>query len=207
MEHYLIELLQNYGYIIVFVWTLLEGETIVILAGFAAYQGYLELKYIIPLAIAGAVIGDQIFFYIGRFKGTQIIARWPKFAARVEHAHMLTERYHGWIIFASRFMYGFRTIIPISFGMSGVSGKKFLLLNLLGAVVWACVFAGGGYLFGGALESFMGNVKKIEVWIVVAVLSVAASFQLYSWYKRRREGRLIVRDQSLPEDSERDLAK
>ena len=81
---FLIELIQSYGYVIVFAGTLLEGETVVALAGFAAHQGYLQLSIIIPVAICGAVIGDQVFFYLGRFKGKGMIAKHPEWQPRIE---------------------------------------------------------------------------------------------------------------------------
>ena len=167
----LIWLIQNYGYALVFVGTFLEGETIVALAGFAAYGGYLKLEYIIPITIAGALLGDQSFFYFGRYKGKKWLSRRPQLEKKVERVHLLVERHHGWIIFGSRFMYGFRAIIPIALGTSRVSGIKFFLLNFLGAIVWSIFFAFGGYAFGGAIERFLGNVKKFEG--IIAIVAIA----------------------------------
>lgn len=168
----LIWLVQNYGYAIVFVGTFLEGETIVALAGFAAYGGYLKLGYIIPVAIVGALLGDQTFFYFGRYKGRKFLSHRPRLEAKVAKVHLLLERYHGWIIFGSRFMYGFRALIPIALGVSRVSGIKFFLLNFLGAVVWGIFFTFGGYAFGGAIEHFLGNVKKFEGVIVIVAVTL-----------------------------------
>jgi membrane protein DedA with SNARE-associated domain len=189
---FLIKLLAEYGYIIVFVWTLLEGETIVAIAGFAAYLGHLKLGYIIPIAIVGAVAGDQFFFWLGRLKGKTLLERRPKLAGRVERVHQLTARYHSLIIVASRFMYGFRTIIPISFGASGMSPLRYFAFNLLGAIIWAPTFALGGYAFGSAIETFLGNAKKFEVGIVVGLLVIAGILQLISSLRRDKGESLIV---------------
>ncbi len=166
----LIWLIQNYGYAIVFLLALLEGETIVALAGFAAYQGHLELFPVILVAIMGACVGDHLFFYFGRYKGKEYLARRPHLADRVERIHLLIERHQAWIIFCSRFMYGFRTVIPIALGTSGVKWSKFLLFNFLGAVVWAIFFSVGGYVFGSAIESFLGQVKRAEKFIIFGAL-------------------------------------
>lgn len=188
----LLWLIQNYGYAIVFVWTLLEGETIVALAGFAAYQGYLRLEYIIPIAIVGAMLGDHAFFYFGRLKGRQFLEKHPRLNAKADRIHLLLERHHGWIIFGSRFMYGFRTIIPIALGVGRVSGLKFFLFNLLGAIVWAILFAFGGYAFGNAIEYFLGNVKKIEGFLVLGMIAIALLAQGAMWWGRRRNERFLA---------------
>lgn len=166
----IIWLIQNYGYAIVFFLTLLEGETVVALAGFAAYQGHLQLLPVIIIAITGSCLGDQAFFYFGRYKGREYLAKRPNLTARVDRIHLLLERHQNWLIFCSRFMYGFRTVIPTALGTSGIKGTKFFFFNLLGALVWGIFFAIGGYAFGGAIESFLGHVKRAEKFIIFGVL-------------------------------------
>ncbi|HEY9585784.1 MAG TPA: DedA family protein [Candidatus Paceibacterota bacterium] len=182
----LVWLIQNYGYGIVFVGTIFEGEVIVALAGFSAYGGDLKLGYIIPIAIVGAMIGDHAFFYFGRYKGRKFLSERPLLEARVEKVHRLLERYNGWIIFGSRFMYGFRALIPVALGVSKVSGVKFSFLNFLGAVVWGVFFAFGGYAFGGAIERFIGGVKKFEGIVVIVVVTLFIVTQVVSYIRRRR---------------------
>lgn len=201
----LLWLIQNYGYAIVFVWTFLEGETIVALAGFAAYQGHLKLEYIIPIAIVGAMLGDHAFFYFGRYKGRQFLAKHPRLNAKAERIHLLLERYQGWIIFGSRFMYGFRTVIPMALGVSRLSVIKFFFFNFVGAVVWAILFAFGGYAFGNAIEYFLGNVKKIEGFLVLGMVAIIAIAQAAMWWGRRRNERLVdaVSRTVLPKDGDK----
>jgi membrane protein DedA with SNARE-associated domain len=189
----LIVLVQQYGYILVFIGTLLEGETIVAIAGFAAYGGYLKLSYIIPIAIVGAMIGDQLFFYFGRYKGRKFLAKRPQLEAKIERIHALLEHYHGWIIFGSRFMYGFRALIPMALGVSRVSAVKFFLLNFLGAVVWGIFFAFGGYVFGGAIEHFLGNVKKFEGLIVAGALTLLLGAQILVYIRKKRNKQVVVK--------------
>ncbi len=166
----LLGFIQSYGYAFVFFCTLLEGETVVALAGFVAYQGYLNIMYVVLVAIVGAVIGDQAYYNFGRFKGKQFIAKREKFKLRVASAQRLIERHQNWLIFGSRFMYGFRTILPIAIGTSNVTWAKFSLFNFLGSVVWGTFFAVGGYAFGNALERFIGHVKRAEKFIIIGVI-------------------------------------
>lgn len=192
---FLVELIQNYGYLIVFVGTLLEGETIVVLAGFAAFQGHLSLQYIIPVAILGSSLGDHVYFYIGRMKGRSILAKRPHWHARVGKIHDLLIRHQNLLIFGSRFMYGFRMAIPVVLGTSKVSALRFSVLNIAGAVVWSLLFAFGGYMFGEAIEAFLGNVKKIEGYILLGIIFVVVLMQVINWWAGRKEEELLEKEE------------
>ncbi len=165
-------LIHDYGYYMVFLGTLLEGETIVALAGFAAHQSYLDLETVIIVAIIGATLGDHFFFFVGRKKGRAMIQARPEWQPRVHRIHAWLNRYQNWLIFGSRFLYGFRAITPIVLGTSNVSVTRYFLLNVAGAIVWACLFALGGYWFGDAIERFLGNVKAIEGVVIAVVLMI-----------------------------------
>ncbi len=169
----LLSFIQDYGYLFVFVATLLEGETVLALAGFTAYQGFLDLEKVILVAFLGGMLGDQIFFYFGRWRGKEFIARRPKLAARARSVHRLIERHSDLLIFGSRFMYGFRTIIPIAFGTGSVSGIRFFAINVLGAAVWSVIFGGGGYLLGDALERYLGHIHRAERNIILGLIAGA----------------------------------
>ena len=58
-------LIQTYGYVAILVGTFLEGETVLVLGGLAAHQGYLQLPGVMLAAFAGTLIGDQLFFFLG----------------------------------------------------------------------------------------------------------------------------------------------
>lgn len=67
-------LIQQYGYVVVFVGSVLEGETLLALAGVAAHRGYLSLQWVMAVAAAGAFLGDQLCFLIGRRLGGRALA-------------------------------------------------------------------------------------------------------------------------------------
>jgi len=181
----ILSLIQSYGYVFVFLFTLLEGETVVALAGFAAYQGYLNIWTVIFVAIIGAVIGDQVSFYFGRYRGKKFLTDHPNLQVKAQRFHVLIERHQNLIIIASRFMYGFRIIIPIVLGTSKVRGVRFLLLNILGAIIWAILFAFLGYIFGNILERLIGDIKQVQKYIFVGVLGGVAIVQgIIFLYKR-----------------------
>ena len=72
------ELVANYGYAAIAIGTFLEGETILVLGGFSAHRGFLDLKWVIFCAFLGSFLGDQAAFYIGRFRGEKFLDKRPR---------------------------------------------------------------------------------------------------------------------------------
>ncbi len=170
MHHVVAELLQTYGYSVLFLFTLIEGETVVILAGFAAHQHYLRLGDVIVIATIGATLGDQFFFLFGRWKGRKYLERRPEMAQRIAYVVRLLGKYQNLFILGSRFMYGFRMLIPATLGATKISFKRFFVLNILGAALWSILFANVGFLFGDAIEAALGKVKRFEEWVFILII-------------------------------------
>jgi membrane protein DedA with SNARE-associated domain len=164
------QLVADYGYLAVFVGTLLEGEAILLLAAYAAHRGYLSLPAVVGIAFCGATLGDQIFFFSGRFFGHALMHRLPLIRARAETINALLLRYHAGLIIGIRFAYGLRIAGPIVIGMSTLSARRFLAFNALGAMIWAPLIAGIGYLFGHALEWLFADLKQYEMIGLLALL-------------------------------------
>jgi membrane protein DedA with SNARE-associated domain len=171
------QLVADYGYLAVFVGTLLEGEAILLLAAYAAHRGYLTLPAVIGVAFCGATLGDQIFFFSGRFFGHALMRRLPLIRARAETINALLLRYHAGLIIGLRFAYGLRIAGPIVIGMSTLSARRFLAFNALGAMIWAPLIAGIGYLFGHALEWLFADLKQYEMvgLLALVLLFIAVS--------------------------------
>jgi len=94
----LTQLLSQYGYLAVFVGSILEGETVLILAGFAAHQGYLSFPIVVMLAFCGGTMGDQMYFFLGRYYGSSILSRFPSLSVRAQPVNRLIQRYHASLI-------------------------------------------------------------------------------------------------------------
>jgi membrane protein DedA with SNARE-associated domain len=177
-------LLEQYGYAAVALGSLLEGETFVVLAGYAAHRGYLDLGVVIAIAAGGARLGDQAWFLAGRRYGPRLLARWPRLAGAVRVGTAQLERNAAWFVVTNRFMYGLRTAGPIAMGMSDLAWHRFAILNAIGALLWATVIAVVGYALGEALHRVLGELHHLEKWIVLGVLVVGAAAAVI--LKRRR---------------------
>ncbi len=188
MEHSLVaEFLQQYGYLAVLVGTVLEGETILLIAGFAAHSGYLNIGLVVAVAAAGGFAGDQAFYWLGRLRGNAVIARWPKLQRHARKVNTLLERHHSWIIVGIRFMYGLRVAGPVLIGMSDVPPLRFAAFNLIGAILWAALIGGAGYLFGQAVELVLGNIRRYEGLALAAVAAVGILFWLFQRARAKRK--------------------
>ncbi|MBA4356485.1 MAG: DedA family protein [Humidesulfovibrio sp.] len=152
--------LSTYGYLALFIGTFLEGETILIIAGFiAASTGHLSLPLCILAAFLGSFAGDQTAFYIGRYNKKFLETRLKKWECRIEKVHRLLEKHQVLVLISFRFFYGFRNITPFAVGTTNISPWRFFALNGIGAAIWAVAFGMGGYYLGDVLERFLQGAK------------------------------------------------
>jgi membrane protein DedA with SNARE-associated domain len=191
------EYLAIHGYWVLFLWTFLEGEAGLILAGFLAFEGYFSLGGVILTAFCGAFCGDQFYFYIGRWQGERLLKLFTGLARKFHKALRLIEKCGTLVAFISRFTYGFRIILPIVLGMTTFSGRKFCRLNILSALAWAIIFSLAGYIFGVSAALFVEDVGRYErtlMVILACLIATAWVFHItYSWRRRRFARRRLKR--------------
>lgn len=192
------EFLTTWGYLGILAWTFLEGETVVIVAGFLGSQGLMSPWLVMGAAFVGSFCGDQMYYYIGRRYGTPLLARWPTMRNKTDWAFRLLRKYETGFILSFRFIYGIRNVSPFVIGISGVPRLRFALLNLIAAFIWANAFTWGGYYLGHALETYLGEYKFVVLGLLVAV---AAAFGLRRWLKTRRQLRQLKTAEALQQSS------
>jgi membrane protein DedA with SNARE-associated domain len=180
------QLISAHGYVVILIGTFLEGETVLVVGGFLAHQGYLELPWVIAAAFIGTLVSDQLFFFLGRKKGLPYLSKRPTWQAKAGRVFGLLRKYRVWIILGFRFLYGFRTVTPFLIGSSGFAPVRFVVLNVIGAGVWAVVFGVLGYLLGSTLELFLKEIKRYELRIVLTIIMVGVAFWLVHLYMERK---------------------
>lgn len=190
LEEVIIDLWDTYvekwGYVILFFWSVLEGELGLIFAGIAAHTGHLNVFLAIFVAGLGGFAGDQIYFYIGRFNKDYIQKQLVSQRRKLALAHLLLQKY-GWsIIFIQRYMYGMRTIIPISIGITRYNALKFALINLLSAWVWAALTITIAWLLGEQILEIL-QVFKSHPYIFVGLAGVFLAGVLWFFNSRTRK--------------------
>lgn len=192
---FLRELFEKYGYGAVAVGLLLEnagvplpGETILLFASFLAYsQHLLRLPYIILVGIAAAALGDNLGYLIGHHGGRRLLSRYHRALhlgpENLERAERLFARYGAVTVFFARFISGLRVVAGPLAGVLRMSWSRFLLFNLLGAVVWVIVVACVGYIFGSRFPAVARAFGRVDMFLLAAL---AAAIIVWLAWKRRR---------------------
>ena len=179
----------HFGYPAIAVGTFFEGEVILILGGFAAHRGYLSLPLVIAAAFLGSLLGDQFYFFMGRYRGRAFLAKHPDWNGKIERYNGLMMRFGTPFILMFRFMYGLRTVSPFAIGMSEIPAVKFVILNAASAAVWAVALGTLGYFFGSAMEVVLEDVKKYEIAVMGGLVAIAVAVYLVRSILNRKRSR------------------
>lgn len=182
------QFISSYGYAAIVVGTFFEGETILVLGGFAAHQGYLQLPWVLVSAFLGTLLGDQFYFYIGRSKAQTTIEKRTNWKYKSERVFLLLRKHEILLILSFRFLYGVRTITPFVLGASRIRPIRFLVLNIIGAVTWSIVIGVMGYMFGHALETVIGDIKRYELWLFAGLAALGVTIWSVHLFSKKRAG-------------------
>jgi membrane protein DedA with SNARE-associated domain len=177
--------IEHFTYLGLFAVLLLCGmglpmpEDIALLAGgFLVHRGVIRFPITLAVSLLGVVAGDNSLFFLGRRFGTGLVRYFglnrPGSKAQIERIRAFMHRHGHRAIFYARFLAGLRALIYLTAGSFGVTPLRFLLYDLLGAVISVPIVVSIGYLFGGQLEivvHYLGGFERL-LWIVV-VLSLA----------------------------------
>jgi membrane protein DedA with SNARE-associated domain len=186
--------LSNYGYLAIFIVVMLEsagvplpGETILVSAAvFSGNRHSLDIRYVIAAAAGGAIVGDNIGFWVGREFGMSLLSRWGYLIGLDERKRRLGQyffaRHGGKIVFFGRFVALLRAFAALLAGANGLSPLRFFVFNAAGGIVWATVFGVGGYVLGEGIRRIAGPVG----WVVLIAAMVFAIL-LWRYYKKHEE--------------------
>ena len=179
LEEKFVYLLRKYGYIILFAWGMLEGEAGLIMAGLLSHTGDMNLYIAIFVAGLGGFAGDQVYFYIGRFNKDYVYKKFKGQRRKFAFAHLLLKK-HGWpIIFMQRYMYGMRTIIPISIGLTRYDARMFAFINLISAWCWAALTIVPVWYFGNEIIIVLEWTKRHWYLAIPVVIILGGSIIFY----------------------------
>jgi membrane protein DedA with SNARE-associated domain len=191
MDELFIEWLKEYGYVILFLWCILEGEMGLVMGGILSHTGDMSFFLSIFVAGLGGFTGDQIYFYIGRYNKLLIQRKLQSQRRKFAIAHLLLRK-HGWpIIFMQRYMYGLRTVIPMSIGTTRYSAEKFALINLLSAWSWAAVTITPAYFFGKELLGILAFAS--EHWYFALPIAGGLLYGIHDYFQTLEQNYLKKR--------------
>ncbi|NQW00148.1 MAG: DedA family protein [Rhodospirillales bacterium] len=176
--------ITTYGPAAIFIGTFLEGETIVVVAGFLSHQGIINPITVAASAYMGTFFGDLLWFYLGRRHAQHpLVARLTR-RPLFNKITSAIEAHPRKFILTFRFIYGIRTISPVAVGLTGIPAREFMVLNGIAAAIWAAAFTALGYVFGKTVETLLGDIKAIEQQILMAVGLGLAVFGIFHVARR-----------------------
>lgn len=191
MDDFAFRLINQYHdltYLVVMVWTFVEGETIVIACGAMWDKLDISIEMLAMAAFAGTFFGDQLYYYIGRRYGSPLLKRWPTLEHKIEWAFHLVKDHPTLFILSFRFIYGIRNIAPFVIGISEVPRLRYFVLNFIAAQIWAHSFAWGGYWLGKELEKWLGSNKWF---VLLGFFVLALAVGGYGYLRQRSKLRAL----------------
>lgn len=187
LDHHLGQLISQYGtwthlilFLIVFCETglvvtpFLPGDSLLFAAGTFAALGALDLWLLVLLLIIAAIAGDTVNYWIGAYIGPRAFRGDIRFLRKeyLDRTHAFYEKHGGKTIIMARFVPIIRTFAPFVAGVGAMSYPKFILYNVVGAVLWVGLFVLGGYFFGTIPVVRENFTLVILVIIVISVLPI-----------------------------------
>ena len=193
----LTHLLQVYGYWAVLIFVSIEsigipfpGETMLLVAAiYAGTTHQLFIPFVITAAAAGAILGDNIGFFIGREGGYRLLRRYGRYILlnerKLKLGQYLFKKHGGKVVFFGRFVAVLRALAAFLAGTNRMQWPRFLVFNALGGIVWATIYGLGGYYLGKNIQRFTGPVGT--VFIILAVIGIIASIIFVRFNEQRLE--------------------
>ncbi|MHB8158952.1 MAG: DedA family protein [Thermoleophilia bacterium] len=199
-QHY-IDLLapyvDSYGYFVAFFGMMIENagipvpaETALITLSFFASQGVLKIWWIIPIAIFGDAVGDNIGYAIGRFGGRPLVDRYGKYirldAEKLDRMEEVFREKGGRTVYFAHFLSSTRITAALIAGVSHMRYPRFLAFNVVAAATFVTLVAGITYAFGNNLDAAL-RFFQIYRWVALAVLCAVGAVLLYRYHERKKD--------------------
>lgn len=181
------QLLTQYGYIVVFLITILNLSTVLVLAGFAVHEGFLNIYWTIVVGALGSVIFSNIYFIAGRMGCHKFLTKHPQWQEKMDRFHAKIKHPSTILIsvFLFRFVPGFRVITPFLVGPLPIGFIGFFVADAIGAIVWAIVFVGLGYYFGALAKAVFKEAEGYEWYVIGVIIVITVIWWLFHHYYKK----------------------
>jgi membrane protein DedA with SNARE-associated domain/membrane-associated phospholipid phosphatase len=161
---------------------LIPGSTLLLLLGALTATGQLEFAGVFWFGVAGAVLGDNLNYWLGKRYGRRWVKTglWFLKSEHFEKAHDFFNQNGAKSVFLGRFIPSIKEIAPFVAGSVGMRPRVFLFWNVLGGIGWGLQWIGGGYLFGQSLalaQAWMSRAGLVFLAVLLAWLLL--------WYVKR----------------------
>jgi membrane protein DedA with SNARE-associated domain len=170
----------------------LPSELILPFAGFLVAGGHLSWADAMAVALAGGTAGGLVSYWVGRYGGRPVLARWGRLVRVGERELAAAERWFGRYgdraVFWGRLLPGVRTYISLPAGVAAMPVWRFLAYSLLGSIPWTAALVAAGAVLGARWGAVLGVFHRVDVAVAALLLAALAWWWLAA---RRRRGRAL----------------
>ena len=184
MEHLLSEvtpLVREYGLWIVFFGMMIEGTSMIIVAGVLCYLGILSFPLAFIVSVLGAVTGDQLWYFLGKNYAIKLLDYFSSLKPRVEKLEESVRNKGALLSFSGRFIYSGAILFPMTLGFYKYKHKTFTLFDTLGVILWSLLGISLGYVLGTSAELLFGKLEKVWhfVFLLLFIIFIAWVIKKY----------------------------
>ena len=192
-----IHFLIQHGYVLLFAWVLAEqiglplpAIPLLLAAGALAGSGRMDLTLALGLAVVAALMGDLVWYYLGRRRGSRVLNLLCRISLEPDSCVRRTEnvfvRHGAQALLIAKFVPGLNTAAPALAGIFRMAVPRFILFDGLGALFWAATFTGMGFIFSDQIERIATYLLRWGGWLGVVLGASLAAYILWKYVQRRR---------------------
>ena len=211
-----VQFLLRYGYLLLFVVVLAEQiglpiPAVPVLLGVGALAGNGGMRLVIALgvAVAASLPPDLIWYEFGRRRGSRVLGVLCRVSLEPDSCVRRTEtlfvRHGRRTLLIAKFLPGLSTIAPPLAGIVGIARGPFVVLDSLGALVWAGAWMGLGYAFSDALEAVAAQAARLGNWLLVVIGGALMAYIVTKFIQRQRFLRSLRMARIMPAELKRRL--
>jgi len=164
--------ISTYGYIILFLYSLGGGFFALVAAAILSYSGKMDISFSILVAIIANFAGDSILFYFGRNYKKEVGEYLKKHRRKMAYAQILIKKYGNLVIVLQKFLYGFKTLVPIVISFTKYDFKKFTILNFFSSILWGFFFGMTGYFGSVTIQKIFFKLYQNNYYLLALALAV-----------------------------------
>jgi len=180
---YLLSLLSEYGLWVVFIGMIVEGTAVIILSGVLCHMGVLSCESTLLIAVSGAIVGDQIWFYLGHNYAQKFVSKFKNIEKQIAKLQKKVQSKADILALTSRFIYSGAIAFPFVLGMHNYSHKKFTILDAIGVSFASMAGLAIGYFLSSSVKKLLGDINHFEHMLLL-VFMLFIGIKLYKSVKR-----------------------
>jgi membrane protein DedA with SNARE-associated domain len=161
--------LETWGYLAVAFFAFGGSFFIVAAAGVFSFMGHMDLTTALIIAMIANFMGDNFLFYLGKYQKKEIQPYFAKHKRKLALATLLMRKYGILAIFIQKFIYGVKTIVPLSMALAKYDFKKFVFFNIFASIIFVLTIGLSAYYTSESIIAFFTVIKE-HPWIAPVVL-------------------------------------